>query len=648
MSASVLTVCPFCACGCGLYLHSANGNALGAMPSEHHPVSHGTLCARGWAAHEASLWGRRLTRPQVRRNGALEATDWATALRAAQEGLAAVLARGGAIGVLGSPRATNEENFLAVRLARGTLRTGHVDSALRAPYQALRSGLLGRGSPPDSATALDDLEQCQVILLLEEDLARSHPRVASAILKAVRRGARLVTMGPAATQMSRLAWLRLALLPGDEPVLAARLAAAADAAAPLDAPTPAAGDPGVGRAPLMPQAALRRATDAYAAAARAAIVLAPNGAACAWLEAVAHGFADLAARTGHLRRAGSVLLPLPHRSNSRGALEMGAAPNCLPGPCDLDDEPALKRLHRAWGCEPIARRGLDFDEMLGTIRALVVLADDPLTTAANRGHVAATLGTLDCLVVLDAFATPTAAASHVALPIASPAESAGTYTSLEGRVQRVCAAAPPPGDARPGWWALAELAAALGTPRIDETETDVLRGIAAAVPGYAGVAPTEGAPSFGAIGVAREPFEDSAARAARSDEACRSILGTLGAAVEPESSDAYPFRLVRVGSFDWGDDPLADASPTLRRDYVSQRKLHPLGYVEMSARDAERLGVRHGWKARIRSAHGEAITQLSLRKDLEPGVLLAPFAFRDQLEPVLRRKPLAAVAVERV
>ena len=305
LRSSVLTVCPFCACGCGLYLHGANGRAAGVMPSEHHPVSAGRLCARGWAAHEASLWGPRLTRPLVRNGGGLEPATWSVALRTAADRLLRVTAAGGAAGVLGSGRATNEENFLSARLARGALQSDHVDSCLRAPYQALASGLRAAGAGAHVTATLSDLESSDVIVLLEGDLARTHPHVAFAVMRAVSRGGRLVTMGPVRTQMARLAWLHLPLVPGDEPVLAARLAVAADGGAPARN----AGENGggalqpeapAGHAHLVPSVEFRRAVDAYASAERAAIVLGPASAPAPSLHAVASAFAKLEIGRAHV------------------------------------------------------------------------------------------------------------------------------------------------------------------------------------------------------------------------------------------------------------------------------------------------------------------------------------------------------------
>ena len=602
---SVLTVCPFCSCGCGLYLQRADGAINGVMPSEHHPVSFGRLCGRGWAAHEAPLWGRRLDRPMIRRTSRLEPATWEEALSMAARRLHEIGAGGRPIGVVGSGRATNEENFLAARLARGALRTPHVDSCLRAPYQALLAGLDGRRAggddvPLDWTNTFGDIARAEVILLVEDDLANTHPRAAFAILQAVRTGARLVTFGLARTQLARLAWIHVPTIPGELPELPAEV------------------------------------RSAYAEASRAAILLAP-GEAPAALGRLSAAFAALAAETGHAGRSGSVLLALPVRANARGALEMGVTPALLPGLAALDDAAARRRLGESWHGDVMTAPGLDVDQMIGGVGALVVFAEELPAALVSGTAARAALERLEFLVVLDAFATETSSLAHVVLPIASTLETPGTFTSAEGRVQSLRPATAPVGEARPGWRALLDLAAAIGLPPTFDSLDDVQRAIGRAVPSYA----TALGAGRGGGSVALAPAQVAALGA--TPPGTPTTDETTPGAADP----SYPLRLVRSGAFEWGDDPLVDLSPTLRRDRASLRKRYPDGLVELSASDAQRLGVRDGWRVKVASPIGAAVLPIAVRHDIEPGLLVVPFGFRDRLEPVLGREVLVAVRVER-
>jgi len=211
-------------------------------------------------------------------------------------------------------------------------------------------------------------------------------------------------------------------------------------------------------------------------------------------------------------------------------------------------------------------------------------------------------------------------------------------------VQCLRPAASPPGEARPGWWVLSELAAALGMERTYGTIAEVRGDLIAAVPSYGPVMARAGETATGSDMI-RRLATDGTGRTAESDYAAEPP--TEGVEASLTHGGQYPFRLATSGVIDWGADPLVDASPTLCRDHRSLRKLFPGGLVEMSSRDAAQLGIRQGWRVKLTSANGEALVPVNLREDLEPGILLVPFAFRDQLEPVLRREALTEVNLER-
>ena len=113
----------------------------GCGASETHPVSLGRLCARGWSAHEAALWGNRLTQPLVNRNGKLESVSWDEALDHVAGRIKELIDAGKSVGVLGSARATNEENYLAGKLARAGLQTNNLDFSYHSICGPLLTGL---------------------------------------------------------------------------------------------------------------------------------------------------------------------------------------------------------------------------------------------------------------------------------------------------------------------------------------------------------------------------------------------------------------------------------------------------------------------------------------------------------------------------
>jgi predicted molibdopterin-dependent oxidoreductase YjgC len=554
---------------------------------------------------------------------------WGEALDAAAAALGGARKGGKSIGVLGSARATNEENYLVVRLARGALGTGDLDSCLRNTYWPLARGIAGGGGGRAPFGRLTDVEGSEVVIVFDGDLACSHPRAAFAVMRAVARGARLVTISCTRTQLARLAALHVPVPPGGQQgVVGGLIASVVEAGG-------AEGVPEGWPLELLAELAeeVREAGRWYMQAGRASVLVAPEIVIGNSAEAFGTALGVLTRASGHSGRPGSVLLPLPVRWNLRGACEMGVAPDVLPGGASLEDAASLGQLGEAWGREPAAAAGRDATTMIGAVGGLVVMAEDPPSVLRDRRAAREKLAELDCLVALDAFMTATATAAHVVLPVASHAENVGTCTSADGRVQRVRPCAPPPGSARPGWHVLAELSARLGLPSEFTSVDEVLDEIRRVVPGYEGLDERALEESWGAVIVPRGDARpvDSAPRFGE----------------PPRVSGDASHLLALDGVFDWGSDPLVAFAPTLSRDFVSRRKQFAGGLVEMASEDARALGVRPGWPVRIESRHGEATLPVAVRQEVQPGLVLVPFAFREEVGDVLGGDDVVAVQVTR-
>jgi predicted molibdopterin-dependent oxidoreductase YjgC len=130
---NTLTTCVYCGCGCGLYLQERAGRITGAIPSQHHPVSRGNLCVKGWHIHEFIHSNKRLTQPLIRKDGVLTPASWDEALDHTAKELGRVRdeAGGNAIGVLSSAKCTNEENYLLQKFTRAVLQTNNIDHCAR-------------------------------------------------------------------------------------------------------------------------------------------------------------------------------------------------------------------------------------------------------------------------------------------------------------------------------------------------------------------------------------------------------------------------------------------------------------------------------------------------------------------------------------
>jgi len=597
-------------------------------------MSRGRLCARGWTAHQTPVWGERLTTPMIRRAGVLTAVSWREALDHAA-GRLSELRASGTVGVLGSPRATNEDNYLAVKLARVALKTPHLDSCQGSAGGLLLEGIADVTHVPPLAS-FADVEAADLVLLVEGDLVRSHPRAAFAVMTAIRRGATLVTIGPRVTHLARLGAVHMTAAPG-------RLAAVVNGL--LAAMMELAGARGASLAErydgcdaLLDELAADSGdacsvdiAKQIAAAERMVVILGAAAISASQARAQGAAWASLLALSGHLDRPGSGFVVAQSRANALGTLAMGMSPDRLPGWFPLDDRDALDRVEATWRADAELSEGAPSAALIRAVDGLIVLAEDPETSLPDGAAAHAALEAAECVIVLDAFVTETVKLAEVVLPIASFAESDGTYTSMTGRLRRLRSAAAPPGNARSAFAVLGEIGARLGSVNGHATPADVFGEIAAIAPAYAG----KGYRAASDVGT-------SGAADARRNRRFRLRVSPP----DPEPSPEWPWVLGIDGDHDWSRDPLIRYSPIASRDSVSRQKLFPSGWVEMSRDDAEELGVRAGRRVRLSSRHGEVVVPAQIRPEICRHVALVPFECREHAAAVLGGAPVAAVRVE--
>src|SRR2546428_7114951 len=177
---------------------------------------------------------------------------------------------------------------------------------------------------------------------------------------------------------------------------------------------------------------------------------------------------NLALLTGHVGKYGSGLNPLRGQNNVQGGGDMGALPDRLPGFQYVENDALRQRCEMIWGCNIPAKRGWHLSNMFeamerGELRALYVIAENPLQSEADQNHARHLLESLDFLVAQDMFLTKTAELADVVLPASAAwCETEGTVTNSERRVQRVRKALDAPPGARDELWIICQIARRMG------------------------------------------------------------------------------------------------------------------------------------------------------------------------------------------
>jgi len=484
----VSTVCNSCSVGCTISVGLRNGKPVIVKPDTLNPFSDDQICVRGRFHYDALKAKERLGRHMVRQGNQVAPSTLDAALDAAVSKLAAVKDEHGpeSIAILGSPFITNEENYLAQRIAREVIGTQNVDFTAAPVNRAARNAAaagFGLERLPADLTAIP--ERAKTIIVVADDLEESHNIAAMRIKDAVdprklpvREPARLIVVSARRGELCDFAepfggvWLQTE--PGKEAALLSDLVAqlatddaikSAANAAGLDVSALADGSARDDDAFQNALAILRdAATDQEQ---EIAVLVAPKPAGIALASETTKAAANLALLLRGKTAASSFYL-MPTEANVNGAHDVGLEPRDA---------------------------GLDFEGIIdgaasGTIKALLVAGDNPLMFAPGRARVEAALKNLDALIVIDQIETDTAKLADVVFADVTPIAKDGTMTSADHRVQRLGAAEAPVGEARPAWQTLRDLgqqlAQKLGAPAsFDYAEAaDVTEEITVTVPGY--------------------------------------------------------------------------------------------------------------------------------------------------------------------
>ncbi len=503
-TASATVVCPYCGCGCTFTLNIKDGRVVNARPAEGGGVNRGTACVRGSYGQDYINSKERLTKPLVRDGDEFREAGWEEALQRVAEGLAKARDDHGpeAVGLYGSSKCSNEENYLFQRFTRCVIGTNNIDNGSRLYGPASRAGLGASVGYAGSTGTFDGLERSDVIFVIGADPDVSAPVAAYAVRRAVKnRGASLVVIDPRKTGLASFADVWLRPRPGTDAVLLNGLARMIIASRTHDIETVtrrtdnferfmASLEPytfaAVERATGVPRREMQRAAKLLAGAGEATLVYGNGITQYPDAPAAVGAVAGLAMLTGNTGQRGGILALL-RENNAHGACDMGALPDYLPGYVAVGEDAAAASLAERWKCRLPARPGLTVFEMLekaasGDLKAMFVMGENPAGGFPRPEAVKKALAGLDFLAVSDLFLTETAALADVVLPAAATAEKEGSYTNLEGRVQTSHAALQPPGESLPDGEIILRLATAMGAPLPYADTQDVSEEIEQTVP----------------------------------------------------------------------------------------------------------------------------------------------------------------------
>ena len=483
----VESVCSYCGAGCRIGYEVFGNTLVEASRSILATAADGNYCGKGRFGYATLRPGERLSRAAVREGGEQRDESVDGALRRAAERLRRPEGgrTGDEVAVFVSPRLSNEEIYLAQKLARVALGTHNVTSFAHLVNRQLWA--------PEvlSTSSLVDLSRAEAILVVNSRTDEEHFVAGLACNQAIRSGGRLVYIGPERNRTALFAEIHLRCREGGQPFAVAGILgeyARREPAALRPHPGLAAWIEETGIEQLAGLAGVSRAE-----LAEAGRILAESSRKVVVFNKDYRGLR----RAGDERlfaeaadALGGSLLALREKANMQGLADMGAGPSWLPGSAGAGGG-AVEALERHWGVT-LSHLPPGSPDVAGLLRdhrikTVVILGEDPFGAPGYPPDLIEGLRAAELLVVGDLFATATTAAADIVLPLSSTAESSGTMTNQEGRVLAFDRAVAPVAGLET-WEILCGLAAHLGhgAAMAYGGTGEVTAEIARVVPWYAG------------------------------------------------------------------------------------------------------------------------------------------------------------------
>ncbi|MCF6178976.1 MAG: molybdopterin-dependent oxidoreductase [Geopsychrobacter sp.] len=614
------SVCILCPSHCQIDINSQGNEIYRVTSDDEGTTNNGTLCIGGSFSYGYVNHAERLTEPLIEQQSA----SWDQAFDKLVEGIEAIRDSSGpqALAGLGSPRLSNEENYLFQKMFRVALGSNNIDSearfgALRA-LKATESVLKLRGA----SNLLSAIGKSEAVLVFGADPTAEVPAVDWQVQNSCRRNdGKLIVAGMRTIKLSKFANVAMICKPGTELELANGISRLLYERNLLDSDylNQYLGNPeelkvhldaidvdavcavtGVARDLLEETAEMLGAAKTVSIIFGAEITKSIRG----YEKSVA--ISDLAILCGALRGgdAGG-LFPLDEKGNMQGMLDMGVCPEYLPGYQPYAE--ARERYGKAWKAElpegGLAALGILAGIEAGSIKFLYLAATNPLTYP-NSGRWRKALKKVDFLVVQDILPNEVTNLAKVVLPGSSWAEKGGSVTSLDHRVRSLEKAIASPGEAREVWEILAGLFGRLTQQGVSIGRSDILAEVSSLSSLYGDIC---------FVGKER-------------NRPC------LKQPYRPELK-GFNYQTPKVEEVETGLQLISGKSiyhfGTTTTWAAGPLEVESTGTICVSPTDAAAAGVVDGARVKLTSRIGSVCGPLRIDKTLPSGLVFAPYHFSD-------------------
>jgi assimilatory nitrate reductase catalytic subunit len=672
MTAAIRTTCPYCGVGCGV-LAKPRAGSVEISGDPDHPANAGRLCSKGAALAETLGTADRLLFPSIENRR----VAWDEALCHVAASFERIIREHGpdAIAFYVSGQLLTEDYYVANKLMKGFIGTANIDTNSRLCMASAVAGHRRAFGADVVPGCYEDFDLADLIVLVGSNTAWCHPVLYQRIVRAKERRPELkiVVIDPRRTPTCDVADLHLPVAAGADVRLFAGLLAFLHAQGCTDTGFVAQHTSGVAEALSVAVASageianvakgcgidadrLRSFYELFARTERVVTAFSQGvNQSSAGTDKV-NSIINCHLLTGRIGRAGMGPFSITGQPNAMGGREAGGMANMLAAHMDLENPVHRDAVQGFWRSPRIAMRGglkaVDMFDAIhdGRIKAVWIMATNPIVSLPNANRAREALQRCELVVVSDCVArTDTLDFAHVRLPAAAWGEKDGTVTNSERRISRQRAFLAPPGEAKPDWWIVSEVAKRMGFAAGFEYESP--RDVFVEHARLSGVN-NDGARAFDITGLAnltsREyasldpvpwPVRDET-RIAVAEVAAPGVRpGTLrllcdGRFYHPDGKARFIATQPRAPAHAPSEDfPLVLNTGRIRDQWHTMTRTGraprladhmPEPFVDMHAQDALLAGIREGELARVSTQWGAMVARSRTSGEIARGTVFVP------------------------
>ena len=667
----VETHCCFCGQQCGISLLVKDNNVIGFEPWMEFPFNQGKLCPKGVKRYLQGAHPDRLLHALQRdpaAPGGFKPIGYEAAIARVAEEIERIQKQYGpqAFGLLSGASLTTEKAYIMGKFARVALKTPYIDYNGRLCMVSAAAGNKKAFGIDRAANPWSDIVGAELVWISGANIGECAPITTDYVWQAREHGAKIIVVDPRITPIARTCDLFLPIKPGRDVALfngILHLMIEHDwldhnfinnfttgfeaVAAHVKDWTPSRTAEVTG----ISEKAIRQAAEWWGTA-KTSFLMHARG-----IEHHSHGVQnvlgaiDIVLASGRIGRPNCGYATITGQGNGQGGREHGQKCDQLPGARDISNPEHRAHVAQVWGIDPaeMPGPGVDAYEMFrkieqGEIKGLLSMCFNPVVSLPDNAFVRHMLEKLEFYVSIDFFLNDSARYADIVLPGSLHEEDEGIVTTAEGRVIKINKAIDCPGEAKPDWMIIQDIAQALHRsqgftfhePReiLDELRVASQGGVA----DYAGITyekleenmgifwpcPTDnhlGTPrlfepgSWNAVAKGAGPFYFP-------DGKARFNVATYSPPTEDTDAE-YPLMLTTgrvVSHF------LSGAQTRRIRPLVDQC---PDPYIEVHPQLAEKIGLAPGDRATVETRRGSITLAVRIVKTIRPDTLFIPYHWPD-------------------